>query len=83
MDLGHLAQVPWLYIPIISMKSCQPDDEVVKHFTHYVSIGPTDREFKPHRSKKKKKEGNTQKSQGPLPNMGGSMTFYHTAIVLS
>ena len=82
MDLGHLVQVPWLYIPIISVKSCQLHDEVVKRFMHYVSIDPTDREFEPHRLKKKK-EVNAQKSRGPLPNMGGSFTFYHTAILLS
>ena len=83
MDLGHLVQVPWLYITIISIKSCRLYDEVVKRFTHYVSVDPTDREFEPHRLKKKKKKVNAQKSWGPLPNMGGSLTFNHTAILLS
>jgi hypothetical protein len=80
---GHLAQVPWPYIPIISMKSCRLDGKVVKRFMHYVSTGPTAREFEPHRSQKKKKKETHRKGRIPSPNMGGSLTFYDTAIVLS
>ena len=66
MDLGP---VPWPYIPIISIKSCWLDGEVVKRFMHYVSTDPTSREFESHRSKNQKKR-NVQQSQEPPPKYG-------------
>jgi hypothetical protein len=83
MDLGPFSQVLWPYIPIISIKTCRLDGEVVKRFMHYVSTGPATCEFEPHRSKKNKKKVTCRKVRSPLPNMGVSLTFYDTAIVLS